>query len=114
MMGRYPKPHEIEFSWTRIESWDGEEVETDCLVTATISGQDRPARWGQDGGTPTEYAEVDVVAVNIIATGADIVDDLTQAERAEVEVLAEIEVAEYAADAADAAAEARADAAEDR
>ena len=109
-----PKPKEIEFSWTRVEELDGSEVETECTVTATISGQDRPMRWGPDGGSPPEYAEVDVVAVTIDATGADISDDLTTAERAEVEVLAEVESAEYEANMADAAAEARADAMRDR
>lgn len=109
MARRYPQPKELEFSWTRVEEFDGVEVETECLVTLTVSGQDRPARFGPDGGSPPEYAEIDVVAVNVVATGTDIVDDLTTEERAEVEALAEIEAEQYETDQAEAAAAAMED-----
>lgn len=109
MARRYPQPKELEFEWTRVEELDGVEVETECLVTLTVSGQDRPMRWGPDGGSPPEYAEIDVVAVNVVATGDDIVDDLTQEERAEVEALAEIEAEQYETDQAEAAAAATED-----
>jgi Holliday junction resolvase len=85
-------PREIKFSWTRREWLDEEEVETACTVTATISGR-HVAATRLD---PQEWPEVDIVAVIQDDTGADVTEDLTSEEQADLQAMAEEEAEQEA------------------
>jgi len=71
-------------TWTRRETFHGHDLETECLVSFTVSGKHvRATRLD-----PEEFPEVEIDEVKVEATG-EVLTDLTAAE--EQDIIADIE-----------------------